>query len=602
MSATRCYISLLTRYVALSGQLLVTEFFFEVPLDYSGTAYDDAASSAASGFPRTIRLFGRAAIKYEVPAGVTPAEVTPEQQFAACRQPWLVYLEGGPGYGNREPQDMSLTRYAINRGYRVLYLDYRGTGLSTPIDAAHVEALGPPEVQARYLRYFRQDNIVRDLEAVRLYLTQGPATSAESSNARLQWEESSDDGTYGDSDSSKPDYQAGTAAPFAPERRWTLFGQSFGGFVALTYLSFYPAALVEVFLTGGLAPVTVRDGPDKVYAATYRKLLQRNAAYWRKYPEDDETLRRLAAYLDSQGKKTTAAKSADGSSGREGQASDDGWGGVPLPSGGRLTMPRFMTAGISFGSHGGLDAVHSLVLRVRSDLEQFGYLTRGTLVAIENGTPTFDTNPIYAILHEAIYCDGPGVVSDWSAWRVGRTLPEFAWFERPDFFLQTDAHRQPEETPSSSSSSDARPKGADEDDNESANQFTVPHRPHRHGSSTKQLPRLYFTGEMVYPFHFTSGTHPELTRLQAAAELLARESNWPPLYDLTQLSERNSVPVYAASFVEDMYVDFDLARETARAVRGCKVMETNGMYHNAIRARPDEVLRELFRLRDDPID
>jgi pimeloyl-ACP methyl ester carboxylesterase len=49
------------------------------------------------------------------------------------------------------------------------------------------------------------------------------------------------------------------------DRKWTILGQSFGGFCALTYLSFYPEGLKEVFLTGGLAPLV--DHPDPVYNA-----------------------------------------------------------------------------------------------------------------------------------------------------------------------------------------------------------------------------------------------------------------------------------------------------------------------------------------------
>lgn len=51
----------------------------------------------------------------------------------------------------------------------------------------------------------------------------------------------------------------------AEDRKWTIMGQSFGGFCALTYLSFFSEGLKEVFLTGGLAPLV--DSPDTVYEA-----------------------------------------------------------------------------------------------------------------------------------------------------------------------------------------------------------------------------------------------------------------------------------------------------------------------------------------------
>lgn len=51
--------------------------------------------------------------------------------------------------------------------------------------------------------------------------------------------------------------------------KWTLMGQSFGGFCAITYLSFHSTSIKEVFTTGGLAPLV--DQPDAVYDALVRK-------------------------------------------------------------------------------------------------------------------------------------------------------------------------------------------------------------------------------------------------------------------------------------------------------------------------------------------
>lgn len=47
------------------------------------------------------------------------------------------------------------------------------------------------------------------------------------------------------------------------DRKWTIMGQSFGGFCAINYISFFSAGLKEVFLAGGLAPLV--DHPDPVY-------------------------------------------------------------------------------------------------------------------------------------------------------------------------------------------------------------------------------------------------------------------------------------------------------------------------------------------------
>ncbi|KAK0731600.1 Alpha/Beta hydrolase protein [Lasiosphaeris hirsuta] len=437
------------------GQLHVTELFFEVPKNYS---------KPSAG---TLKLFGRTVRKHEAP--IIPH--SPKELESMDKLPYLVFLEGGPGFGNREPQESPLTRYALNRGYQLLFLDYRGTGLSTPINTNAMRKLGGPQAQADYLKLFRADNIVRDSEAVRLCLT----------------------------------------ADLPEDRKkWSVFGQSFGGFVALTYLSKHP---------GGSRTA------EEVYRATYKKTIERNQAYYRKFPEDIEAVYQVAKYLAEQN-------------------------GVALPSGGALTVQRLLTLGISFGTHGGLDSVHALILKMITDLDQFSFLTRSALTAFENHLP-FDTNPIYAILHEPIYCYKPGLASAWAANAVGLSLPLFSWLN-PTLPLP----------------------------------------------STISTP-LHFSGEMIYPFHFD--TYPTLTELKPAAEILAAYDAWDSLYDEAQLA-RNEVPVYAASFIDDMFVDFELARETAALVKGIQVFETNNMYHNAVRARTDEVLGQLFRMRDDSID
>jgi len=121
----------------------------------------------------------------------------------------------------------------------MLYLDQRGTGLSTPISAATLALQGDKHRQADYLKLFRADSIVRDCEAVRKTLT----------------------------------------AEYPIElKKWSVFGQSFGGFCVLTYLSFYPQGLREAFTSGGLAPVG--KPIDQIYKATFQKVIERNKAYY----------------------------------------------------------------------------------------------------------------------------------------------------------------------------------------------------------------------------------------------------------------------------------------------------------------------------------
>ena len=154
-------------------------------------------------------------------------------------RPFLVFLAGGPGFESprptRNPSSPSWLDRAL-RDYRVLFLDQRGTGRSTPIGT--LPDLTPTE-QAEYLTHFRADSIVADLEWIRGAL---------------------------DVD------------------KWAVLGQSFGGFCALHYLSVAPQSLSAAFMTGGLPPIGVH--PDEIYRATYARTLERNRRYYQRYPAD----------------------------------------------------------------------------------------------------------------------------------------------------------------------------------------------------------------------------------------------------------------------------------------------------------------------------
>merc|ERR1719188_1375903 len=140
------------------------------------------------------------------------------------------------------------------QGHRVLLLDQRGTGRSTPITPQTLEGLTPEE-QAEHCMHFRADSIVEDCEIVRKSLG---------------------------------------------VERMSLLGESFGGFCALTYLSRHPDSLEAVYFTGGLAPV-LASGPDEVYRCTYQRVATRNRRYYSRYPGDVAKVREIVAYLEDQG-------------------------------------------------------------------------------------------------------------------------------------------------------------------------------------------------------------------------------------------------------------------------------------------------------------
>ncbi|HET9129152.1 MAG TPA: alpha/beta fold hydrolase [Propionibacteriaceae bacterium] len=164
-------------------------------------------------------------------------------------KPYLVFLQGGPGSEAPRPTLVPATPPWLPRAlqdYRVVMLDQRGTGRSTPVSAARLAGLDPIG-QASYLSHFRADEIVNDCELVREALG---------------------------------------------VRTWTLLGQSFGGFTALHYLSTRPGSLAGAIITGGLS--AVRRPIDDVYAATWRIMIDKSEGYYRRFPEDRERVRALS--------------------------------------------------------------------------------------------------------------------------------------------------------------------------------------------------------------------------------------------------------------------------------------------------------------------
>ncbi|MFE4252771.1 alpha/beta fold hydrolase [Streptomyces sp. NPDC056910] len=165
--------------------------------------------------------------------------------------PWLLYLQGGPGFGaNRFSGKQAWLGRAL-QDHRVLLLDQRGTGSSTPANRQTLPLRGGPREQADYLAHFRADSIVRDCEAIRDEVTGG-----------------------------------------AP---WTVLGQSFGGFCATHYLSTAPEGLTAAVITGGLP--TLDGHADDVYRAAYPRIERKVAAHYARYPQDVERARRIAEYL-----------------------------------------------------------------------------------------------------------------------------------------------------------------------------------------------------------------------------------------------------------------------------------------------------------------
>lgn len=151
-----------------------------------------------------------------------------------------------------------------------------------------------------------------------------------------------------------------------------------------------------------------------------------------------------------------------------------------------------------------------------------------TFVDAVGAGSAFTADPLYMALQEAIYGPGP---SAWAAQRERDRRPEFAESARP----------------------------------------------------------LLFTGETVFPWMFDEIR--ALRGFRAGVELLA-ERAWPiEMYDPERLAA-NEVPVEAAVYFDDLYVDSGLSLDTASRVAGVNAWVTNEYEHDGV--HHDGVAERLF--------
>ena len=73
--------------------------------------------------------------------------------------------------------------------------------------------------------------------------------------------------------------------------------QSYGGFCAVTYLSFAPQGLKQVLLTGGIPPIGNGCTADAVYHACFEQIVNQNEKYYQRFPQDVEVVRDIVTFL-----------------------------------------------------------------------------------------------------------------------------------------------------------------------------------------------------------------------------------------------------------------------------------------------------------------
>lgn len=271
--------------------------------------------------------------------------------------PLLCFLQGGPGGKSPRPTKSSPPWLArALKTHRILLPDQRGTGRSTPVDAATITGFDG-EAGADYLACFRADSIVDDFEHLRKTIFGGA--------------------------------------------RWQTLGQSYGGFLTLTYLSRAPEGLSACYVAGGLPGLD--PSAEAVYRHTYPRVRAKNEIFYKRYPDDRALVARIADFLDANV--------------------------VRLPDGDRLTVRRFQSLGLDFGMGPGFENIHWLLDEAFAAPDR---LSDQFLGALMHAT-AYSGNPLFAAIHEAIYGEGEGA-TEWAAGRVLAEFPEFDAKARPLLF------------------------------------------------------------------------------------------------------------------------------------------------------------------------
>ncbi|MGW4891524.1 alpha/beta fold hydrolase [Kitasatospora sp. NPDC004240] len=311
-----------------TADLDVRDHRFEVPLDH-----DDPDGPTIEVFARTVRR------------GASPGPDLPH----------LLFLQGGPGGRCPDPRErMPVWLDVALDHYRVVLLDQRGGGRSSPVDAGTIAGLSPVEAAAR-IRRFRADAVVRDAEHLRERILGVP--------------------------------------------NWTLLGESYGGSIALAYLSAAPEHLDRVLISSGLyGPFgDARSVLTETLAVSRRK----NAEYYERYPEDIAAVERIVTHLRAHE--------------------------VRLPTGDRLTPERFALLGLKFGFESGMAELHELLGTAWDGTEPAaGFLGRVAAATV------FSTS---ALFHLQEYTYGtPGRATGWTARQLYAQAPDFGPDASPFLF------------------------------------------------------------------------------------------------------------------------------------------------------------------------
>lgn len=332
--------------------LYVEDHSIDVPLDWRGlepmllavgsTMRRGAIPTPIAGAPESIKLFYRVVC--------APDRINDDL-------PLLLFLQGGPG--GESPRPLSPTsdgwiEEAVKH-FRVVLPDQRGTGRSSCVDGRTIAALGEraeaagsdaARSQADFLKRHLASSIVRDFEYLRLVGFGG--------------------------------------------RPWVTLGQSYGGFLTLSYLSLFPEGVAASFTCGGIPHVPA--SASEVYAHTFPRMAAKTQQYYNRYPADVERVAALADALEEQK--------------------------PVLPDGSPMTVERLQLMGSDFGMKPSFERMHWIIDHAFVDGD--GTLACGASVSDSFLMRAFErtntrTNPLYWTLQEFIYADGDTMPIRWAA-------------------------------------------------------------------------------------------------------------------------------------------------------------------------------------------
>lgn len=280
------------------------------------------------------------------------------------------------------------------------------------------------------------------------------------------------------------------------DKQFFTFGQSFGGWCTFAYLSLFPNSANGCFLTGGFPPVG--KSPLEVYRALVPQVDKSNEMFFEKYPETKSQLQVLIEKLDDKTQMSLAQN----------------------------------------GFYAGYSTMHAelrtLIEALSFELETIGRLSTRTMKMMEDPL-SFSSNPIYALLHESIYCEG--IASNWAAETV--MLGEN---NRPD----------------------------------------------------KNDIAKFFLGENVLRRSFEIVE--DLKPLSGLMDALMSYENWSQQFDVQTL-QNCEVPVVGTIYKNDAAVVASFAKSSAELLGNGHFIES-GFDHSAYKSQSDEIFNALFNEYD----